>query len=131
VAILSIINLLLAVILRNPDLEQIITTIDVFLIAVFLIDVLRRLRVATDDRAYIVHGSGWLDPVSVIPLLRISRLLRIVRVSRLVGRMGGPKPCQAVLQGSDGGRAFPGPAHRPRGHGVWQPRHALGRENRP
>jgi hypothetical protein len=91
VAILSIVNLLLAVILRNPDLEQIITTIDVFLIAVFLIDVLRRLRVATDDRAYIVHGSGWLDLVSVIPLLRIFRLLRIVRVSRLVGRMGGPE----------------------------------------
>ena len=97
VAILSIVNLFLAIIVRNPDLDQVITIMDVFLIVVFLIDVLRRLRVATDDRAYVRHGSGWLDLVSVIPLLRIFRLLRILRVSRLVGRMGGPEAAIRVF----------------------------------
>ncbi len=91
VAILSIVNLFLAILVRNPDLDQVITIMDSILIVIFLIDFVRRLRVATDDRAYVIHGYGWLDLISVIPLLRITRLMRIVRVARLVGRMGGPE----------------------------------------
>jgi len=49
------------------------------------------MRVAQDNRAYLGKGYGWLDLISVIPLLRVARLLRIVRVARLVGRMGGPE----------------------------------------
>jgi voltage-gated potassium channel len=89
VALLSIVNLGLAVIVRNPDIEQVITIMDSILIVIFLIDLLRRLRVAGDRRAYMTKGWGWLDLVSIIPLLRIARLLRIVRVMRVVGRMGG------------------------------------------
>lgn len=91
VAILSIANLFLAIVIRNPDLDQVIVVMDSILIAIFLVDFVRRLRVATDDRAYFVHGTGWLDLISVFPLLRITRLLRIVRVIRVVGRMGGPE----------------------------------------
>ena len=82
---------------RNPDIEQVITFIDVFLIIVFLIDFLRRLRVATDDRAYLLAGRGWLDLISVVPFLRIARILRIVRVYGLVGRMGGPTAAMRVF----------------------------------
>jgi len=91
VAILSIINLALAILVRDPDLEQVIAITDGLMIVIFLIDFLRRLRVADDDRAYLLKGSGWLDLISIIPLLRIARLLRIVRVARVVGRMGGPE----------------------------------------
>jgi voltage-gated potassium channel len=91
VALLSIVNLALAVLVRNPDLDQIIAITDSIYIVIFLVDVLRRLRIAEDDRAYILHGWGWLDAISIIPLLRITRILRIVRVIRLVGRMGGPE----------------------------------------
>jgi voltage-gated potassium channel len=91
VAILSIVNLFLAIVIRNPDLDQVIIVMDSMLIAIFLVDFVRRLRVARDDRAYFVHGTGWLDLVSVFPLLRITRLLRIIRVIRVVGRMGGPE----------------------------------------
>lgn len=95
VASLSIVNLFLAILVRNPDLDQVIAVTDSIYIVIFAADFARRLYVATDDRAYIVRGYGWLDIVSIIPLLRIARLLRIVRVIRLVGRMGGP---QAALR---------------------------------
>ncbi len=89
VAILSIVNLALSILLRNPDLDQVIVIMDVVLTVIFAADLVRRLNVAKDDRAYLTRGGGWLDAISIIPLLRIARLLRIVRVSRVVGRMGG------------------------------------------
>ena len=90
VSILSIANLFLLVFIRNPDVEQIVFIMDTALIVIFAVDFLRRLRVAKDDNAYIVHGYGWLDLISIIPMLRIARLLRIARVTRIVIRMGGP-----------------------------------------
>ena len=91
VALLSIVNLVLAVVARNPDIGQVVTVMDSILILICLIDLMRRLRVATDKRAYMLKGWGWLDLVSVIPMLRIARLLRIARVVRVVRRMGGPE----------------------------------------
>ena len=65
---------------------------DVFLIIIFLVDFLRRMHLASDDRAYLLQGKGWLDLISIVPMLRIARILRILRVTRLLGRMGGPLP---------------------------------------
>jgi voltage-gated potassium channel len=90
VAILSIVNLFLAIVVRTPDLHQVLTIMDVILILVFAIDLLRRLNVADDNRAYLLKGYGWLDLVSIIPALRIARVLRILRVVRITRRMGGP-----------------------------------------
>lgn len=88
-ALLSIFNLVLAIVIRTDDLVQVVTVMDAILIIVFVIDFARRMRVANDDRAYLLQGRGWLDLVSVIPALRIARILRILRVMRIVGRMGG------------------------------------------
>ena len=90
-ALLSILNLVLAILIRNPDIEQVVTIMDTMLVIIFVIDLLRRLRVADDNRAYLTKGWGWLDAISIVPLLRIARILRIVRVIRVVGRMGGPE----------------------------------------
>jgi hypothetical protein len=92
VALLSIANLALALVVRTAEVQQVIAIMDIILIAIFAIDLLRRLRVADDNRAYLTKGWGWLDAVSIIPLLRIARILRIVRVIRVVDRMGGPGP---------------------------------------
>jgi voltage-gated potassium channel len=90
-ALLSIFNLILALLMRNPDLEQVVAIMDTMLVVIFAIDLLRRLRVAQDDRAYLTRGWGWLDVISIVPTLRVARILRIVRVIRIVGRMGGPE----------------------------------------
>jgi voltage-gated potassium channel len=90
-ALLSILNLVLALLIRNPDIEQVVTIMDTMLVVIFAIDLARRLRVAEDDRAYLTRGGGWLDVISIVPMLRIARVLRIIRVIRVVGRMGGPE----------------------------------------
>ena len=90
-ALLSILNLVLAILIRNPDLEQVVAIMDSLLVVVFAIDLSRRLWVAEDNRAYLTRGWGWLDAISIVPMLRIARVLRIVRVIRIVGRMGGPE----------------------------------------
>ena len=91
VAVLSIVNLVLAIVLREPDLEQVVVLIDFILIVIFAIDLLRRLRVADDNRAYLLHGYGWLDLISIFPALRIARILRIIKVTKILQRMGGPE----------------------------------------
>jgi hypothetical protein len=89
VALLSITNLVLAILVPNPDTAQVIAIVDSLLLVVFLVDFLRRLVVARDNRAYLVRGYGWLDLISIIPLLRVARLLRMARLVRILRRMGG------------------------------------------
>ena len=91
VSLLSIINLFLLLFIRDPDVEQVVILMDAVLVSIFLIDFVRRLRVAKDDRAYLLRGKGWLDLISNLPMLRIARILRMVRVTRVVQRMGGPE----------------------------------------
>ena len=89
-ALLSIGNLVLLLLARNPAVTQVITVMDGLIICIFLVDLLRRLRVAEDNRRYLIEGWGWVDAISIIPLLRVARLLRVVRVIRVMQRMGGP-----------------------------------------
>jgi voltage-gated potassium channel len=73
----------------DPDIRQVVAIMDTVFILIFGVDLLRRLHVAGDDRAYIIHRYGWLDLISIIPMLRIARLLRIGRIIRVMRRMGG------------------------------------------
>ncbi|MFV2062794.1 MAG: ion transporter [Chloroflexota bacterium] len=91
VSVLSVVNLFFGWVLQNPHILQVVVIMDSTLTVVFVTDLLRRLVVADDNRAYLVHGYGWIDVLSTIPLLRIFRLFRIVRVLRIMGRLGGPK----------------------------------------
>jgi voltage-gated potassium channel len=89
-AILSIVNLVLAMLIRDPNLEQVLVVMDGIIVLVFTGDLLRRLSRADDNRRYLVNGEGWVDAISIIPVLRVTRLLRVVRVIRVMQRMGGP-----------------------------------------
>ena len=89
-AVLSIVNLALAVLIRDPQLDQVIVVMDGIIILVFTGDLLRRLQVADDNRRYFKEGRGWVDAISIIPVLRLARLLRIARVIGVMQRMGGP-----------------------------------------
>jgi hypothetical protein len=89
-ALLSIANLALAAFARDPAVTQVIAVMDGLIICIFLVDLLRRLRVAEDNRRYFIEGWGWVDAISIVPILRVARLLRVVRVIRVMQRMGGP-----------------------------------------
>lgn len=90
VSLLSLLNLVLGWVILNPHILQVVLIMDTVLTVVFASDLLRRLVVADDQRAYFVHGYGWIDLISTFPLLRIFRLFRVVRVVRVMHRLGGP-----------------------------------------
>ena len=90
ISALAIVNLFLLVALPSGDIVQVVLITEGWLTAFFVVDVLRRLRVAQDRRAYLGPGHGWLDIISAFPLLRILRLLRITLTLRLFRRLGGP-----------------------------------------
>jgi hypothetical protein len=89
ISILSVFNLLVVLVVRSADIDQIFVIMDTILTIIFLLDLGRRLVVAQDRRAYMVHGYGWVDFLAAFPVLRILRLLRIVRAFRVMRRFGG------------------------------------------
>lgn len=91
VAALSILNWVLVILARDRNLVPVVVIVDLILSVIFAVDVLRRLRVADDKRAYLIHGYGWLDAISIIPVLRIARILRIAKVSKTLQGVGGPE----------------------------------------
>jgi hypothetical protein len=90
ISILSVFNLLVVGLVRNPDIDMIFIIMDAVLTVVFLIDLLRRLVVADNRRAYLVRGWGWIDVLAAFPVLRIFRIFRVIRMFRILRRLGGP-----------------------------------------
>ena len=90
ISILSVLNLLLVGLFRNPHLDQVFIIMDSLLTFIFVLDLSRRLVVARDRKAYLTKGHGWIDVLAAFPILRILRVLRIVRMVRTMGRLGGP-----------------------------------------
>jgi hypothetical protein len=89
ISILSVLNLVLVGLFRNPHLDQVFIIMDSILALVFLLDLARRLVVAQERRRYLTKGYGWVDVLAIFPVLRILRVLRIVRVIRVMRRLGG------------------------------------------
>lgn len=90
VSILSLLNLLLVVLFRNPSLDQVFIIMDSLLTIVFLSDLARRLIVARDPRAYMTKGYGWVDALGAFPILRILRIIRVVRALRVLRQFTSP-----------------------------------------
>jgi len=88
-AILSITNMIVAVIARLDSVDQVVIVVDLVLSVVFLADFFARLRQAHDRRLDFTKGLGWLDLISCVPFLRIARLVRIGRVIRKLRAEGG------------------------------------------
>jgi voltage-gated potassium channel len=95
-AVLSIANIAMALVLHDDSVFQVVVLMDVIFALIFTIDLLRRLRVAQHNRAYLIHGQGWLDAISIFPALHIARLLRVVHTTRTLRSMGGVEPALKV-----------------------------------
>jgi voltage-gated potassium channel len=90
--LLSLANIVIVAIAQLEEVGKVALTIDIALSVVYIGDFLRRLAVATNPRAYVVRGYGWLDLIGCIPGFR---LVRIVRVSQALGELrdyGGLRP---------------------------------------
>ena len=90
VSILSVFNLVVVWLPRNPDIDMVFIIMDAILTVIFIIDLGRRMVVADNTRRYLGPGWGWIDFLAAFPILRILRLVRIVRMVRVMRRLGGP-----------------------------------------
>jgi hypothetical protein len=89
-SVISIINIVLALVVPDPAVRNVIVIVDTGLCFVFFADFLGRLRNAESKSGYFFRQLGWLDLLGSLPFpgLRIARVFRVARVVRLVRAVG-------------------------------------------
>ena len=99
-SIISLVNIVLLFLVRQPEVGLVLTVMDVVLSCIFLGDFAYRLFTAPTKRGYFVGQRGWLDLLSSLPLpqVKVFRLFRVVRVVRLLREVGPRRFFDAVLR---------------------------------
>lgn len=99
-SILSIVNLGLLLLVRDPDLAEVIMVMNLVLTLIFLLDFIVRFIKAPSKREYMGRGAGWADLISALPFQQtnILRLFRLIRVYRLIKTYGMRGVGQALLK---------------------------------
>jgi voltage-gated potassium channel Kch len=96
---LSLANIPLMALTIGEDTFEIVLIIDSLISVIFLADFLVQLRRAPSPRRYFFRGLGWLDLLGSLPIpgLRIARLARVARATRVMHRFGLRKLGRSAL----------------------------------
>ena len=99
-SVLSLVNIVLFELLRDPATQDVVRTIDAVLSLVFLIDFLVRLRRAPSRSDYFFRNFGWADLLASLPFpqAKILRIFRLIRVSRLLRRYGAKNIGRSLIK---------------------------------
>ncbi len=99
-SVLSLVNIVLLVLLRDDSLDTVVVFVDGLLSIVFLIDFLIRLRRAPSRAGYFFRGFGWADLLASLPFpqVKILRIFRLIRVVRLLRNVGGRSILRSLLR---------------------------------
>jgi hypothetical protein len=99
-SITSVANILILLLIRQPEVEVVVAAMDILLSLIFLGDFMYRLFTAPTKRHYFINQLGWLDLLSSLPFpqVKIFRLVRILRVVRLLREVGPNRFFRAVLK---------------------------------
>ena len=89
-SILSIANIVLALVITDPALDSVLNAMNAVLSVILFIDFLVRMRTATSRSDYFFRRFGWADLLASLPLpqFKILRLFRLARVYRLLKAYG-------------------------------------------
>lgn len=90
-SVISILNLVLVyAFVKDPGLQQILTVMNALFSAIFLGDFLYRIFTAPSAGAYFFRHFGWADLLASLPLpqVKVLRVFRLVRVTRLLRDVG-------------------------------------------
>jgi voltage-gated potassium channel len=99
-SILSIVNLALALLVKDEALSYVIILINLLLTLIFMLDFIWRLFRAESKRHYLLHGYGWADFLSSLPFAQtnVLRLFRLIRVYRLLKDYGARAVGRALIK---------------------------------
>ena len=89
-SILSILNLVLLLVVRDKSLDTVIDLMNALFSLIFLADFTYRLSTAPSASAYFFRHFGWADLLASLPLpqLKVLRIFRLARVYRLLRTVG-------------------------------------------
>src|SRR6516164_8809893 len=78
-SVLSLINLVLLILVRVPEVRQIVVYMDGIISVIFLADFTYRLFTADSKSRYFFRQAGWADLLGSLPFpgLKILRLFRV------------------------------------------------------
>jgi voltage-gated potassium channel len=98
-SVLSLVNIVLLVVLRDPATQNVVFVTNLLLSAIFLLDFTLRMRRAPSKSGYFFRGFGWADLLASLPFpqVKIFRVFRLVRVIRLMRRYGARKILRSLL----------------------------------
>jgi voltage-gated potassium channel len=107
-SVISIINIVLALVIVDPAVRNVVIIVDTGLCFVFFADFLGRLRNAENKNNYFFRQLGWLDLLGSLPFpgLRIARVFRVARVVRLVRAVGMKTLIDKVLHDRAGSALY-------------------------
>jgi voltage-gated potassium channel len=89
-SILSILNMVLMFLVRDPSLDTVVQLMNAIFMPIFLADFLYRFFTAESKSGYFFRNFGWADLLSSLPfpntkILRVFRLWRVIRLMRDFG----------------------------------------------
>jgi voltage-gated potassium channel len=89
-SILSVFNIVLALIAKDAEVNSVLTIINLLLSVIFLIDFSFRLFTAESKYTYFFKEFGWADLLGSLPFeqLKILRLFRVWRAGRILKKYG-------------------------------------------
>jgi voltage-gated potassium channel len=98
-SVLSLINLVLLILVRVPEVRQIVVYMDGIISVIFLADFTYRLFTADSKSRYFFRQAGWADLLGSLPFpgLKILRLFRVFRAWRLMRQGGGRRVLRTFL----------------------------------
>ena len=104
VALLSIVNMVLIIVVREPQLAGVLNAMNSLCSAILLGDFAYRLRTAPSRSQYFFRRFGWADLLSCLPMaqLKVFRLFRLVRVFRLLRGLGTRRVLRTIVDNTAG-----------------------------
>jgi voltage-gated potassium channel len=98
-SVLSLVNIVLLALLRDPATQNVVRFMDLLLSVVFLGDFLVRLRRAPSRSTYFLRQYGWADLLASLPFpqIKILRVFRLARVVRLLRKYGARNIGRSLL----------------------------------
>jgi len=107
-SILSILNLVLAVVVQEKSLDTILSAMNALFSLIFLVDFIYRISTAPSATRYFFKHFGWADLLASLPFaqFKILRVFRLVRVVRLLRALGVRTIARALIRDRAGSALF-------------------------